>query len=917
MNIDNATGRSNADWLRIASRYMLSLATVALAVLSRRWLVSSFGPMPLFITFYPAVLFVAATAGGGPGIAATILSSLAAMYWFIEPYGSFGIQAPNDAIALGIFCGMSFVLCVLLERARRLLQTESVKKAQEQELALLDMGNLVNLDLDRRIVHWSTGCHRLYEYNSEEAQGRRVDDLLKTRFSQPEDQIQRNLIALNYWEGEVTRRRKDGTELSLVILLALRRDENGKPEAILEVSTDITPLKEAERSIRDSEEHHRDILRTAMDGVILTDPKGRLMEVNEAYCRMSGYTAQELQTMCIADLADVETADAVATRFRNIIERGETRYEAKHCRKDGTTYDLEISAKFRPSKGGNFVFFVRDITERKRLEETQQFLLKCGLHGQNEDLFALLARYLAETLKMDFVCIDRLLDDQLTAETVAVYFDGNFEDNISYTLHDTPCGAVVGQTVCSFPHDVRHIYPNDTVLQEMLAESYVGTTLWGSQGKPIGLIAVIGRRALADTSLAEAVLKVVSIKAASELERRQVDKEKAEIEAQLSQAQKMESVGRLAGGIAHDFNNMLTVILGHSQLALMKTDQSHPLYAHLEEIRCATDRSADLTRQLLAFARKQIIEPRVLDLNATVASMLKMLKRLIGEGVDLAWKPSEDLWPVKLDPAQVDQILANLCVNARDSITDVGKITIETGNTSIDDNYCALHLGFNPGEYVHLIVSDNGHGMDKETLSHIFEPFFTTKGVGEGTGLGLSTVYGAVKQNNGFVNVYSEPGSGTRFSIYLPKHTGIDEKVQAKDITQPALATQGDEHILLVEDEPAILNITTSILTKLGYTVLAADSPREAIRIAEEYVGEIHLLITDVIMPEMNGRELAQNLRLLHPKFKSMFMSGYTANVIAHHGVLDDGVHFIQKPFSVPALAAKVRDVLDSEKECL
>ena len=391
-------------------------------------------------------------------------------------------------------------------------------------------------------------------------------------------------------------------------------------------------------------------------------------------------------------------------------------------------------------------------------------------------------------------------------------------------------------------------------------------------------------------------------------DRKRAEKEKAGLENQLLQAQKLESVGRLAGGVAHDFNNMLSVIIGHANIALMELPPDDPLHPGLEEIRKAAERSADLTRQLLAFARKQTIAPKVLDLNDTVVGMLKMLQRLIGERIHLTWKPQAGLWPVLVDPSQVDQILANLCVNARDCIADVGAITIETANSLIDDDYCATHPGISPGEYVRISVSDNGCGMDKETLSHIFEPFFTTKEVGAGTGLGLATVYGAAKQNRGCVSVYSEPGLGTTFAIYLPRH--LSRAVQPRSEAATAPTACGGETILLVEDEAAILNIIGTILTRLGYGVLAAGSPGQAMQLAREHAGEISLLITDVVMPEMNGRDLAKNLLSLYPNLKRLFMSGYTANVIAHHGVLDEGVHFIQKPFSVPDLSAKVRQAL-------
>lgn len=386
------------------------------------------------------------------------------------------------------------------------------------------------------------------------------------------------------------------------------------------------------------------------------------------------------------------------------------------------------------------------------------------------------------------------------------------------------------------------------------------------------------------------------------------NQEKAKLEAQLQQAQKMESIGRLAGGVAHDFNNLLTVILGHAEMGFMKIAPSEPISADLTAIQNAAEKSAALTHQLLAFARKQVIAPKVLDLNETVEQMLKLLKRLIGEDIDLAWQPGKDLYQVKIDPSQIDQILANLCVNARDAISDGGRITIETSNHGFDDQYCAENFGYLPGEYVQLAVSDNGCGMDKETLMHVFEPFFTTKEHGQGTGLGLATVYGIVKQNDGFITIDSEPGKGTAFRIYLPCHkpTGIPSRPE--DLQQPI--SNGRETILLVEDEVSILNLTAKLLEQLGYHVLTASSPREAIRLARDSAAEIHLLMTDVVMPEMNGQELLRNLSPLYPKLTCLFMSGYTANVIAHHGVLDENVHFIPKPFSLTALSAKVREAL-------
>jgi len=382
------------------------------------------------------------------------------------------------------------------------------------------------------------------------------------------------------------------------------------------------------------------------------------------------------------------------------------------------------------------------------------------------------------------------------------------------------------------------------------------------------------------------------------------------LEEQLRQAQKMESVGRLAGGVAHDYNNALTVITGFTELALEDMEPNDPLRANLDQVLMAAKRAANISRQLLAFARKQTIAPKVLDLNENVEEMLKMLRRLIGEDIQLTWLPGASLWPVKMDPSQIDQIMANLCVNARDAISGVGEITIATDNTALDEAFCTGHADFIPGEFALLTVSDSGCGMDEEILENIFEPFFTTKDVDKGTGLGMATIYGIVKQNNGCIAVSSEPGVGTTVRIYFPRHEGKTIAIREDESTAENLQGRG-ETVLIVEDEPLILQFAQTVLGDGGYTVLTADTPGKAARLAEEHDGDIQLLFTDVIMPEMNGGELAQRLQSLYPDIKRLFMSGYTANVIAHHGVLDKGVHFIQKPFSVKKLIKAVRKALD------
>jgi PAS domain S-box-containing protein len=386
--------------------------------------------------------------------------------------------------------------------------------------------------------------------------------------------------------------------------------------------------------------------------------------------------------------------------------------------------------------------------------------------------------------------------------------------------------------------------------------------------------------------------------------------ENIRLEEQLRQAQKMESIGQLAGGVAHDFNNMLGVILGQLEMAMRKMEPAHPAWHHLNDIRQAAERSTELTRQLLTFARKQAIAPKVLDLNEAIAGMLKILQRLIGEGIELIWRPGSYVWPVLIDPTQVDQILANLCVNARDAMDGAGTITITTGNFTVNEsNQCGFE-SLEPGDgYVQLSVSDNGSGMDQETIAHIFEPFFTTKEAGVGTGLGLATVYGIVRQNKGQIDVRSTPGQGSTFSVVFPK--APDETGGDTASTRGISFEYGHETILLVEDELLILTMTENMLEMLGYTVLAAQTPGEALQQCKNYPGPIDLLLSDVIMPEMSGLDLAQRMLSIRPHLKCLFMSGYTADVINQHGSWGETIELINKPFMLHTLAAKVRGILD------
>ncbi len=508
-----------------------------------------------------------------------------------------------------------------------------------------------------------------------------------------------------------------------------------------------------------SEARAQSILKAALDGFLRFDLTGRIIDVNDAYCQMSGYRSEELLGMTIAELDPSKSPEEIADHIVEIQSGTHNRFETTHRRKDGSLLPVEVSVQVSPEKSNQLFAFLRDLTAQKKGEQKQKFL-----------------------------------------------------------------------------------------------------------------------------------------------------------QDQLLQSQKMESVGRLAGGVAHDFNNMLGVILGYADMTLEGMAASDPNYGPITEITKAAQRSADLTRQLLAFARKQTVMPKVLDLNEVVSGMLKMLKRLIGENIRLDWLPGKNLHRVRIDPSQIDQLLANLCVNARDAIDGVGLITIETANQTIDESYYSTHLEAVPGNYVVLAVSDNGCGMSQDVQNHIFEPFYTTKGIGEGTGLGLATVYGIVKQNSGFITVYSEPGRGSTFRLVFPIHRDEQNK---PEMTSTEVMAGGKETILLVEDESAIREMTATILSRMGYKVLSAASPSEAVQSSLDYKDPIHLLLTDVIMPEMNGRDLARQLLSFRPDMICIFMSGYTADIIAHHGVLAPGVNFLQKPFSKVELDAKIRAALVGAGRCL
>jgi PAS domain S-box-containing protein len=641
-------------------------------------------------------------------------------------------------------------------------------------------------------------------------------------------------------------------------------------------------LKKQTETLQKSESRYRSLLSRLPIGVYRNTPgsSGRFLMANEAISKMFGYESPE--QFMRTNVSDLYMSPVEREAFtRQLLAQGSVNAVMMHVKKkDGSPFWASVTSSVVCNDQGEIKYFdgiIEDITERKRAEEALR---------ESEEKY----RSLVETTS-DWIW-------ETDKKGTYTYSSPKVTDLLGYKPEE-----ITGKTPFDFmPYSeakrVSDIFHSALSLQtsfdsiEKLSLHKNGTLVFvETSGVPIfsDKGELLGYRGID----------------------RDITARKS-LENQLLQAQKMEAIGNLAGGIAHDFNNMLSIILGNTEIMMENLERASPDIANLQEIQKAAKRSADLTRQLLAFARKQTIAPKVLDINEAIEGMLKMLKRLIGENIDLDWLPKKGLWPVKVDPSQVDQVLANLCVNARDSIKGAGKLTIETDNTDFDAEYCRNHVDYQPGNYVMIAVSDNGIGMDKETLDNIFEPFFTTKAIGKGTGLGLSTIYGIVKQNNGFINIYSELGEGTTIKIYLPRYTG--KMLQPQLHKQDEVDAGGSETILLVEDEISILRMTTMMLERLGYSVIAISSPAEAIRICESNPGVIDLLITDVVMPEMSGRDLAKKILRLYPNLKCLYVSGYTANVIAHHGVLDEGVNFIHKPFAKIEIAQKIREVLDEVK---
>lgn len=798
---------------------------------------------------------------------------------------------------------------LLAALAAGLLANRRALRGRQAELETSER-RLLELAEQSRTVAWEIDAQGLYTYASPVAEtvyGYRPDELVgKTHFHDLHPENGREALRQALAEAFARRapivnfenvvQTKDGriAWVSTSGLPVLASD--GALQGYRGSDVDVTARKRAQDELRASEAQKKTVLDHIPASIALLDRDLRVLWANRTAAVSAGQRPDDM----VGKPCHVFWADpALPCRDCPAVVAIQTR---KECQKtvhtpDGRVWD-ESAVPLLDDAGqvAAIVEIALDVTARTATDERLRALLEESNQARQALLGILEDHDRAEAdLKRLATAIEQSADSIVVtdAQGAIQYVNPAFETVSGYRREE-----VLGQN----PRLLRSGKQDAEFYRTMWATLVVGQPWQGrlvnrrKDGAPYVEDAVISPVVDAQGQIANyvAVKRDVS--------------EQLRLAAQLQQAQKMDSIGRLAGGVAHDFNNMLTVILGHADMKLADPHLDPAIRASLEEIRGAANDSAALTRQLLAFARKQTIAPRRLDLNETVGRSLQMLRRLLGENVELGWRPNDAVLFVQADPAQIDQILVNLCVNARDAIVGTGRIDIETAAATLDAAFCAANPGAAAGDYVRLTVRDTGSGMDAETLAHVFEPFFTTKPTGAGTGLGLSTVYGIVKQNDGYIAVASRPGQGATFDVYLPRCAAPAKAPTAPPAPGPAV--EGTSTVLLVDDEPAILAMTAQMLHSLGYAVRAARTPAEALRLAHEHPGPIHLLLSDVVMPGMNGRDLARTLGDLRPGLRVLFMSGYTNDVIATLGRLDGELPFLRKPFSRDELAAKIREVL-------
>jgi PAS domain S-box-containing protein len=699
---------------------------------------------------------------------------------------------------------------------------------------------------------------------------------------------------------------------------------------------DITKRKEAENALRESEERYERLVELSPDAIIVHSDL-RVTFCNTAAANLVGApSAKVLIGQPVFDFVADSSREMLYNRIV-AIHKGESfaAVECKCKRLNGSSVDVEIqSVVFTSCNGPAIQTVIRDVSERKQAEaalqeanerairEYERLVERIATLGQIlgqarelESIFRALREFTVASVPCDGMVISLHQPDESARKATYCWVDGAERDMADLNSIPVKSGltgrAMKSGTIVIDNEYQKNISPSYIVVGKCEEGSIPQSALSApmiARGRIVGCIEIQSYEHQAYKTEHSTAMKMAANLAATAVENVELLEREQENAEQLRQSQKMDAVGQLAGGVAHDFNNLLTVITGYSELGIRGMAADAPMRRNLEEIKKAGERAASLTRQLLAFSRKQMFQEQMVDLNSVVADMDKMLQRLIGEDIDMVSLLEPDLCQIKADPGQIEQVLLNLAVNARDAMPRGGKLTIETSQALLDQDYFKSHLKADTGRYVVLAVSDTGTGMDAETKKHIFEPFFTTKGVGKGTGLGLATVYGIVRQSGGNIWVYSEPGKGSTFKIYLPI---AEESALAEIDAQPKEIPQGRGTILLVEDEDSVRNLACEILAMKGYRVLTAANGADALKVSADYLEPIDLMLTDVVMPHLGGRELAEQMALIRSETIVLYMSGYTDDAVVRHGVLDDEMPFLQKPFTPDTLARKVGELLE------
>jgi PAS domain S-box-containing protein len=723
-------------------------------------------------------------------------------------------------------------------------------------------------------------------YEANELPGRRLEDLVPPEQQEGMRQHWARVVQGQSVSVETRCRRKHGDDVWAALNLHAQCDSSGIPAAVLAYAQDITERRRAEESLHENEEKFRIAFEHAPYGMSLIRADGKYLAVNPAVCRMFGYSKEELLAGTLNRITHPDDVERGVEWIRKCQagEPCEEEFEKRFIHKDGhVMWGVVTSTWLRDSNGKlrMSVAHVRDITFRKQAElalRESEARLQEAHDLSRMGHWQLFPRTRSMTWSRGiFPLLGRAVNDcEPTLECFLAPVHAEDRTAVESALARTTDKGDPCDFVC------RVVLPDgDLRYLRMVARLDPGAM--GAEPKVTGVLQDV-------TAL------------------RRAEDDRIRLEAQLYRAQRMEAIGQLAGGVAHDFNNLLTAIGGNVGLARKQLAPDSPACSNLDEIRKAVDSAAHLTRQLLAFARRQVVAPKVLDLNEVIRQLSKMLQRLLGEDLELTCELAEGVGRICIDPGQMDQILINLAVNARDAMADGGKLTIETANVTLDEAYCRQHSGLVAGMYVLLAVSDTGVGMSEEVKRRLFEPFFTTKEVGRGTGLGLAMVYGAVKQHGGHVEVYSGLGQGTTFKVYLPRVEAEAEDV-LPDSPQPLAG--GSEGLMLVEDDGLVRSLAEEFLSSLGYQVHSFANGSEALAALENLPGTIALLITDVVMPGINGKVLADQCLRLRPQLKVLYTSGYTENAVVRQGVLEGSIDFLAKPYSIEALARRVREALD------